>query len=86
VPGLRFKPVDENVLVHDPGADMIHVLNAPAATVLELADGSRSVADIAAELAGAHAAGSERALADVTAILAEFERLGLVSARRHRST
>ncbi len=79
VANLSFKSVDENVLVYDARADMIHMLSRTAGRVLQLADGTLTVDSIAERFASEYSIDGERARADVAKILAEFQRLGLLS-------
>lgn len=66
-----------DVLVHDLVHHKIHILNATAAKVLQACDGRTSVVEIAQHIAPEFVA---RATADVSGILEEFRRLGLLSA------
>jgi hypothetical protein len=47
---IEIHPVDDGYVVYDPGHDRVHYLNHSAAVVLELCDGERSAADIAAAI------------------------------------
>ena len=48
--GLLSEPLDDELIVYDQGRDRGHCLNRTAAMVWRLADGERSIADIAAIL------------------------------------
>jgi hypothetical protein len=74
---LEVQEAGEDVLVHDPQRQKIHVLNASAAKVLQACDGRTSLQEIAERIAPQYAA---RAYADVVRIVEEFRRLGLLSA------
>ncbi len=58
---------------------MIHMLSRTAGRVLQLADGTLTVDSIAERFASEYSIDGERARADVAKILAEFQRLGLLS-------
>jgi hypothetical protein len=79
VPGLTFRDVDENVLVHEAKSDMIHVLNNSAGYILRLADGTRNADDLARDFAEQYCIERERARVDVEVAVAEFRRLGLLT-------
>jgi len=75
-------------LRHDPARDRWTILapervfapDAVAVAVLELCDGSRTVAAIAAELALTYEAPEEQILADITAMLQGLADKGVVTA------
>ncbi|MFN8027996.1 MAG: PqqD family peptide modification chaperone [Acidimicrobiia bacterium] len=46
VEGLDVHEVDDGLVVYDGAKDRVHYLNASAALVFTLCDGTRSVADI----------------------------------------
>jgi len=75
---LEIRTVGDEVIVHDLATKMVHVLNATAGNVLELCDGTRSIADVTqtvAEATGVHAGFIK---SDIDAIVKEFGTLGLV--------
>jgi hypothetical protein len=76
---LEFHTSGDDVLVHDMRSRKIHVLNASAATVLRLCDGSHDERTIAARLSDAN---DELVVADVRSILEQFQNLGLLSFSR----
>jgi len=77
--GLNVKRVDNQVLVHDPRKEKVHVLNLSAGRVLELSDGSRDVAEISRELADESSAQVTIVQPEVEAILKTFSELELIS-------
>jgi len=77
--GLNVKTVDDQVLVHDPRKEKVHVLNLSAGRVLELADGSRDVVKISQELADESSAQVAIVQPEVEAILKAFSELELVN-------
>ncbi len=76
---LITRDVTEGVLVHDERTGKVHVLNRAAARVLDLCDGTRDLAAIAATLAREGDVSQERAEGDVATVLADFRRLGLLT-------
>ncbi|MGZ3503051.1 MAG: PqqD family protein [Vulcanimicrobiaceae bacterium] len=79
IDGLEFQEVGEDVLVHDPNARKIHVLNKSAASVLRACDGARRLDQAAQEIANASDVERARVCADVATILEQFVQLGLVT-------
>jgi len=77
-PGLEIRTVGTEVLVHDPDRGKVHVLNASGGKVIELCDGTRTVAEVAVYLAGVYSIDIGRAQSDVKRVLGEFEALGIV--------
>lgn len=80
VEGLEIRAAGDETLVHDPGTAHVHVLNATAGLVLELCDGTRDRAAIAAALRErvADAPAGDALEADVAAVLDRFVELQLV--------
>jgi len=79
VPHLQIKEIDQQVLVHDARSDMIHVLNPTAGYILRLADGTRETEEIARLFAENSAIDIDQANQDVQSIIAEFQRLEIIS-------
>ena len=79
VDDLEFQEVGEDVLVHDPHARKIHVLNKSAALVLRACDGSHSFDQAIDDLMGGADVDRERVRTDLAAILEQFARLGLTT-------
>jgi len=75
---LVTRSVDGDVLVHDVAHEKVHVLNASAAYVLELCDGTRSATQIARSVGDATGADLSIVIRDVDAILREFAVLELL--------
>jgi hypothetical protein len=74
---LRVAETDDGgVVIYDQTSDDGHVLNATAATVYQLADGTRSIEAITAELAARTRTPAESDL--VLAALYELNRVGLL--------
>ncbi len=51
--GLDYQDFGDALLVMNPAADVVHVLNPTMAAIWQLCDGTRAAEDIAAALAGA---------------------------------
>ena len=78
VSALELRTIGDEVLVHDPTHEQVHVLNGIAGRILELCDGSRSAEAIARDVSSATGADFARVNADVEAILAQFATLKLL--------
>jgi PqqD family protein of HPr-rel-A system len=50
-PELQVKPVGDDLVVYDPRARQVHLLNGTAAAIFRMCDGRSSAAAIAEELA-----------------------------------
>jgi hypothetical protein len=48
--GLDLNETDDGLIIYVPATDRVHYLNSTASVVLQLCDGSRSSAEIAAEV------------------------------------
>jgi PqqD family protein of HPr-rel-A system len=77
---LVVEPLDDEIVVHQPGSGEAHVLNPTAAFVWEQCDGAHADAEIAALLVGRYGVDDERALSDVRACLDRLAGLGLLAA------
>jgi hypothetical protein len=78
VEGLDIRTAGNEVIVHDPTHEKVHVLNSTAALVLELCDGRHSTEEIAAALSARTGAPLERVRPDVEAVLRSFRELAFV--------
>jgi len=76
--GIEVRTAGDDVLVHDPAHDKVHVLNGTAGYVLELCDGAHSVGDIARSLSDATGVEYALVLRDVEGIVRDFEGLQLL--------
>lgn len=70
--------VDDEMIVFNPATETYFTLNRTAREVWELADGTRSVSDIAAELARRYDLDADLLTADVAEIVASFHDAGLI--------
>ncbi|MDQ6779901.1 MAG: PqqD family protein [Candidatus Eremiobacteraeota bacterium] len=78
-PGLDIKTVGDEVLVHHPAGQKVHILNRTAGRILELCDGVRTPSEIAAMIGAETGADQATVDADVRRIVADFVRLGLIA-------
>jgi PqqD family protein of HPr-rel-A system len=78
VDDLEYRTAGNDVIVHDPLTERVHVLNATAAYILRACDGKRSAAAIAHELSARTGVSSARTLPDVERALAQFSELHLI--------
>jgi len=76
-PDLIFRKVDDDIVVYDPIRDHILLLNSTSALILDLCDGSRSWAEIEAEIAGAFPVDRAVVAQDVEEVRRQFRRAGL---------
>jgi PqqD family protein of HPr-rel-A system len=79
---LEIRPVGEEVLVHHPSRQKVHVLNHTAGQILELCDGERTQEDIVDSICRETGADPRLVARDVTDLLAEFEQLGLIKSNQ----
>ena len=75
---LEIQHAGTDVLVHDTATRKIHVLNETAAKVLSMCDGEHGIDAIVDGLSEDGAVDRERVRTDVEAVLASFEKLGLL--------
>ncbi len=76
---LDVRTVGDEVLVHHPAAQKVHILNRTAGQILELCDGARTPDDIVAVICKDTGAEPAVVAKDVAQILGDFQKLGLVS-------
>lgn len=72
VDGLEVNEAEDGLVVYDPTADVVHHLNASAAVIFELCDGTRNaeaIARVLAEAYGLPAPPTEEALAGLADLL-----------------
>ncbi len=77
--GLEYRTAGNDVVVHDPVHERVHVLNRTAAYILQSCNGRRSAKVIAAELSASTGVPKERTLPDVERAIVELRSLQLVS-------
>jgi hypothetical protein len=78
LPGVVDEVVDDRLVVYDPRADRVHVLNLAAAAVFDLCDGKTPVPRIIEELREAVPEGVFDCDHEVPRILAEMLDQGLL--------
>jgi hypothetical protein len=76
---LDIRTVGEEVLVHDPSHEKVHILNRSAGQILELCTGDHTQEDIVMSICTQTGADKETVARDVAALLSEFSKLGLVT-------
>jgi PqqD family protein of HPr-rel-A system len=70
--------MDEDLVVYDPRSGQGHVLNATAARVWRLLDGSRTTGIVAETLAASYGLPDQQAFNDVRKLVQNLHRAGLV--------
>jgi PqqD family protein of HPr-rel-A system len=75
---LDIRTVGDEVLVHHPATQKVHILNRTAGQILEMCDGERTQESIVASICSETGADKEAVARDVAALVGEFEKLGLV--------
>ena len=76
---LEIRTVGEEVLVHHPSAQKVHILNRTAGRILQLCDGTRSQKEIVETICAETGADAEMVARDVEGLISELTKLGLVS-------
>jgi PqqD family protein of HPr-rel-A system len=71
--------IDDETVVYDPKTGEVHYLNATAALVFELCDGSGSVAEIAGDLADAFGLPEDQVVEQVGGLVAALREAGLLA-------
>lgn len=85
MPDVTASDLDDELVLYNLRTDQVHVLNATAAAIWELCDGSLSVREIADVLAEACRVPLARVEPDVQNMLAEFHAAGLITLDGHLS-
>jgi len=75
---LDIVELDEELVLYDPARDEVHYLNATAALVFRLCDGSATVKEIATDIAGAIRVSEKRIERQVRTLLKELREVGLL--------
>jgi len=75
---LEYRVAGNDVVVHDPQHERVHVLNKTAAYILQSCDGRRGAQAIADDLSTRTGVPSARVLPEVERALTEFRALQLV--------
>jgi hypothetical protein len=77
--GIRIREIDGSWVAYDRRTDRIFVLDDAGAFILQHCDGSRTVPEIAVEVARCFAIDAESAAADAARLVDEFATMGLVT-------
>ncbi len=75
------QPVDDELILFNPATETYFTLNRSAREVWELADGSRTLKEIAEELAVRYELAADRLIEDVSAIVDSFNEATLLDRR-----
>ncbi|HXK58788.1 MAG TPA: PqqD family protein [Acidobacteriota bacterium] len=78
---LEYRELDDGGVVYDTAFERIHTLNATAAYIWNLCDGTRSVSEIAEGLHQATGIHPDQALVDVVTLLVDFRNQGLLQTK-----
>ena len=84
-PGTILRELDGHLVIHDPVTRDIHKLNLPAATILLLANGARTLGDIAEECARRFDRCLWKAVNDVERVIQELVEKKVVVLRREKN-
>jgi PqqD family protein of HPr-rel-A system len=76
---LDLVEIDDEKVVYDPRTGEVHYLNATAALVFELCDGSGSVREIAGDLAEAFGLPEDEVVDQVEGLVASLREAGLLA-------
>lgn len=78
-PDIQFRVIDNEIVLFDAAGGQAGYLNTTAAAIWQLCDGSRTEADIAAELATLVGVPAETLLSDISEVLAQFRAAGVLA-------
>lgn len=73
--------IDGEAVLFDPKRNRVHTLNATAAIVWQLCDGSRTVEQLAEDVALIFGVDSSNVMEDLPTILADFQKAHLIRPR-----
>ena len=76
---LEVRTVGEEVLVHHPSTQKVHILNRTAGQILQMCNGETTQDQIVTVICTETGADKEAVARDVAAMVEEFEKLGLVA-------
>ncbi len=76
---LDIRTVGEEVLVHHPATQKVHILNRTAGQILEMCDGHNTQEQIVTTICDETGADRDAVARDVAAMVDEFAKLGLVT-------
>ena len=75
---LDIVELDDELVLYDPARDEVHYLNATAALVFQLCDGSATVRELSTEIAEALGAPAKRVERQVRTLLKDLREVGLL--------
>ena len=84
-PGTILRELDGHLVIHDPVTRDIHKLNLPAATIFLLANGARTLGDIAEEYARRFDRSLWKAVDDVERVIQELVEKKVAVLRRGKN-
>ena len=77
---IELRKSGEDVVVYDPKADKVHILNASAGEILETCGEPKSIKEIASALQSRYGISEAQAFEDANEAVALFRDLGLIVA------
>ncbi|MBI3089765.1 MAG: PqqD family protein [Candidatus Tectomicrobia bacterium] len=77
---LIVRPLDDEVIVLDPQAEMVHALNPTARAIWDLLDGRHGMAELVEAVCGRFDVRPEQAEKDIQALLELFRSRNLLDA------
>jgi len=83
-PNVRGRVIENEAVLVLPDRGQVKVLNQVGASIWQLADGTRTVREIAAVICAEYAVEQAEAEADTLAFVAELEGKGIISLSSHR--
>jgi PqqD family protein of HPr-rel-A system len=72
-------PLDDDLVLYDPGTGLAHILNPTASHIWALCDGLRTTGSMARAISAAFGVERQQALADVHAFVHELREAGLLA-------
>lgn len=76
---LEIRTVGEEVLVHHPSTQKVHILNRTAGQILQMCNGETTQEQIVSAICAETGAQPDAVTKDVAAMVEEFQKLGLIS-------
>jgi PqqD family protein of HPr-rel-A system len=70
--------VGEEVLVHHPATQKVHILNRTAGQILQMCNGETSQEQIVSAICAETGHDKDAVTSDVAAMIEEFEKIGLI--------
>lgn len=76
--GLTVAHLDREAVIYDERSGDLHHLNPTATLVFQLLDGSATIKELSADIAGAYGLAAEEVEGQVRALVRRFRRAGLL--------